>query len=229
MNIVSSFKNLTGFEKFLFGLSLAVVLISGILAEGQGILPTIASLIGVTALIFVAKGNVIGQILTIVFSVFYGIVSFGFTYYGEMITYLFMSAPAAALAAVEWSKHPYDGNKTEVKVKSMSKREVLFMSLLSLAVTAAFYFLLKLFGTANLVFSTISVATSFLASYLTFRRNPFYAVAYAANDVVLIVLWILASLANSGYIPMIFCFVMFLANDIYGFVNWQKMKKRQLK
>ena len=101
------------------------------------------------------------------------------------------------------------------------------MFALALVVTIAFYFILKFLGTANLLFSTLSVTTSFTAAYLTMMRNPYYAVAYGANDIVLIVLWILATIENPIYFPMIFCFVMFLVNDVYGFINWQRMKKRQ--
>ena len=90
-----------------------------------------------------------------------------------------------------------------------------------------FYFILKHFGTANLLPSTLSVTTSFIAVYLTFRRCPWFALAYAANDVVLIVLWVLASLTDIHYLSVTVCFVAFLFNDIYGFVNWQRMKKRQ--
>ena len=94
-------------------------------------------------------------------------------------------------------------------------------------VTFIFYFILKAFDTANLIVSTISIATSFSASYLMLLRSPFYALAYGMNDVVLIVLWVLASFEDASYIPMVACFVMFLANDIYGFYNWGRMKKRQ--
>ena len=90
-----------------------------------------------------------------------------------------------------------------------------------------FYFILKALGNANLLFSTISVTTSFLASYMTFMRSPYYAIGYSANDIVLIILWIMASIENISYLPMIACFVMFLANDLYGFINWRKMEKRQ--
>ena len=58
-------------------------------------------------------------------------------------------------------------------------------------------------------------------------RSPFYAVAYAANDIVLIILWVLASLENISYLPMVMCFAMFLLNDMYGFINWRKMSVRQ--
>ena len=54
----------------------------------------------------------------------------------------------------------------------------------SAAVTAGFYFILKFFNTANIVPSTISVKKSFLAVYLTFRRSPYFSLAYAANDIV---------------------------------------------
>ena len=92
---------------------------------------------------------------------------------------------------------------------------------------SVFYFILAALETPNLFFSTLSVTTSFAASALTFLRSPFYALAYAANDVVLIVLWVLASITDISYLPMIICFAAFLINDIYGFINWTKMKNRQ--
>lgn len=79
----------------------------------------------------------------------------------------------------------------------------------------------------NLIPSTISVTTSFVAVYLTFRRSPYFALSYASNDIVLIILWILASIYDVKYISVVVCFAAFLVNDIYGFVNWRKMKKRQ--
>lgn len=101
------------------------------------------------------------------------------------------------------------------------------MWIITFAVTAVFYFVLKAFNTANLLPSTISVTTSFLAVYLTFRRSPYYAVGYAANDVVLIVLWVMASFENIKYVSVVICFVAFFANDIYGFINWRKMGIKQ--
>ena len=101
------------------------------------------------------------------------------------------------------------------------------MLLLNLAVTVAFYFILKAFDTANLLVSTFSITTSFGAAYLTMRRSPYYALWYAANDIVLIVLWTLAAIKDISYISVIICFAAFLINDIYGFISWRKMEKRQ--
>ena len=101
------------------------------------------------------------------------------------------------------------------------------MLIATVEITAVFYFILEAFNTSNIVLSTISVTTSFLAVYLTFRRSAYYALAYAANDIVLIVLWILASFTDKRYISVVVCFAAFLINDLYGFINWQSMKKRQ--
>lgn len=226
MKINNPFKDLTKFEKCLWITSVVVVIGSFALSDGGDVLTLIASLIGVTALIFVAKGYVLGQVMTVVFAVFYGIISFHFRYYGEMLTYLCMTSPIALATVFEWLRHPYK-KSAEVEVKNMTKKQVAVMLFFSVVVTVVFYFILKAMGNANLLFSTISVTTSFLASYMTFMRSPYYAIGYSANDIVLIILWIMASIENISYLPMIACFVMFLANDLYGFINWRKMEKRQ--
>lgn len=214
-------------ELLLWSLSVLFILVSFFAFDRENYLTLSASIIGATSLIFNAKGNPLGQILIVVFSVLYGIISFTFAYYGEMITYLGMTAPMAVFAFVSWIKNPYNGKKSEVKVNDLKFAEIIFMLLLTAVVTIIFYFILKFFNTANLLPSTLSVTTSFIAVYLTFRRSPYFALAYAANDIVLIVLWFLASLTDISYVSVTVCFIMFLVNDIYGFISWIKMRKRQ--
>lgn len=214
-------------EIALWCISVALIVVSFFVFDREKYLTLVASLVGVTSLIFNAKGNPFGQFLMVIFSIMYGIISYTFSYYGEMITYLGMTAPMAVFALVSWLRNPYNGNKAEVKVNRLKLKEILFMILLTIIVTFIFYYTLAVFHTANLIPSTISVTTSFLAVYLTFRRSAFYALGYAANDVVLIILWILAARSAVSYLSVVICFIMFLVNDIYGFINWSKMKKRQ--
>lgn len=195
--------------------------------DRENFLTLTASLIGVTSIILNAKGNPFGQLLMIIFSFIYGIISFTFSYYGEMLTYIGMTMPMSVFALISWLKNPYNGNKYEVKVNSISKNEILFMCFLSAVITTIFYFVLTAFHTANIVPSTISVTTSFLAVYLTFRRSPLFGLAYAFNDAVLIVLWVLASITDARYISVVVCFAAFLINDVYGFLSWRSMKERQ--
>lgn len=214
-------------ELILWSLSVAFIVSSFCIFDRESYLTLAASLIGVTSLIFNAKGNPAGQALMIAFSLLYGIISYRFSYYGEMITYLGMTMPMAVFALVAWLKNPYKGNRSEVRVNSIGKAEKFLMWALSLVVTTVLYFVLKHFNTANIIPSTVSVTTSFLAVYLTFRRCPGFALAYAANDVVLVILWTLASLSDTRYISVAVCFAAFLLNDIYGYISWRRMKQRQ--
>lgn len=217
----------TAGEWLLWGGSLALIAVSFAVFDRENYLTLAASLLGATSLIFNAKGNPVGQALMIVFSVLYGIISYTFAYYGEMITYLGMTAPMAVFALVTWLRNPYRGNRAQVMVNRIPRRELLWMIVPTVAVTVAFWFILRAFHTANLVPSTISVTTSFVAVYLTFRRSAWFPLAYAANDVVLIVLWSLAAAEDISYLSVLICFVMFLVNDLYGFFSWRKMQKKQ--
>lgn len=222
------FKRLTKFELLLYIISVTIVTVAFLIPEKKDYLNLVASLIGVTALIFLAKGYVIGQVLIVAFSVLYGIISFCFKYYGELITYVFMTLPMAILAMISWIKNPYKDTGV-VKISRVTKKALIILSLLSVVVTVIFYFILDYFNTLSIFWSTISITTSFVAVSLTFLRSPYYAIAYATNDIVLIILWTLATMESVSYFPMVICFAVFLFNDIYGFINWIKMEKGQKK
>lgn len=215
------------YDILLFTISVIILIVSFCIFDRVNFLTLIMSILSVVMLIFIAKGNVIGQFLSLAFCTFYSIISFNNRYYGEMITYLFMTMPMAILSIFSWLKNPYKENKMQVKVNKITFKEVVFMFLLTAVVTIIFYFILKYFNTANLFFSTISISTSFIAVYLTFRRSEYYALGYASNDIVLIILWVLASIKDIQYVSLVTCFVVFLINDIYGYISWSKMKKSQ--
>lgn len=216
-------------ETLLWSISCLAIIASFCIFDRSNFLTLFASIIGVSSLLFNAKCNPFGQVLMIAFSVCYGIVSLSFAYYGEMITYLGMTAPMALFSLVSWLRHPYNGNKSQVEINKLTKKEAAFSFILALAVTAVFYFILKALDTSNLIPSTISVTTSFIAVYLTFRRSPYFAIAYAANDAVLIVLWTIASFSDISYLSVVVCFLAFFINDVYGFINWNRIKKLQKK
>lgn len=164
-------KMLSKKELALWEMSILIVLASNFMSVNFDLLTLAAALIGVTALIFAAKGNVWAQILSI--------------------------------------------------------RQSVILILAGIFVTAIFYYVLKMLNTPNIVFSTISVTTSFAAVSLTMLRSSYYAVGYAANDLVLIILWVLASVENPAYIPVVVNFRIFFFNDVYGFISWKKRELEQ--
>lgn len=161
-------KNFTKKEWILWIASLLIVIVSNLFSTDFDLLTLMAALIGVTSLIFAAKGN---------------------------------------------------GNEVEIQV--LHRTQLLCVGGVSVIVTFVFYLILAALDTPNIVFSTISVVTSFLAATLTMLRSSYYALGYAANDIVLIVLWTLASLENPAYIPVVVNFTIFFFNDMYGFISWK--------
>lgn len=204
--------------------SLCIIIISNLLSGNFDLLTLVAACIGVTSLIFAAKGNVWSQILMIIFSILYGIISWQFRYWGEMMTYLGMTMPMAIWSTITWIKNPSASGK-EVEIQQLTKKQVFLLIITGTIVTALFFEILDALNTPNITFSTISVTTSFFAASLTMLRSSYYALGYAANDIVLIVLWILASIHDPRYLSVTIIFIIFFFYDIYGFISW---KKREL-
>ena len=221
-------KELSVTEWWLWSISMLIVTVSNLVGGSFDVLTLAATWVGITSLIFAAKGNVWAQFLMVAFSILYGIISFRFRYWGEMITYLGMTLPMAVWSAVTWLRNPSAGSKSEVAIRKLEKKHFLFLLVLSIVVTGAFYFILRWLETPNIVFSTLSVTTSFLAASLTMLRSSYYALGYAANDLVLIVLWGLAAAKDPVYIPVIINFMIFFMNDMYGFISWKKRERTQL-
>lgn len=221
------FSELTKKEWILYLTSLVVVLASNFFASEINIINMIGTAFGVTALIFIAKGNVFGQFLMVIFGTLYSISALRFRYYSELITYLGMTVPLSITSIVTWLKNPSDTNKNQVKIRKFTVKELILSLSLTVVVTIIFFFVLRALNTPNLIVSTISISTSFFASFLMQRRIAFYAIGFVFNDIVLIVLWTISSFTDLTSLAMVACFTMFLINDIHGFTKWTKREKEQ--
>ena len=223
------FKNLNKFELVLWTFSLAAIISSFFAVGSTDYANLAASLLGVTSLIFAARGDAFGLILMLCFSAIYSFVSFTTRYYGEMIIYLGMQIPCVIASLISWIKHPTDKGSAEVKVGSFNKKHIFILIPATAVVVTAFYFILSALNTENVIVSTLSVGTSFVALYLMALRIPAYALAFILNDIVLIVLWSFACVQSLDSLSLVVCFSIFLINDTYTFICWTKRKKRQTK
>ncbi|MDD2969905.1 MAG: nicotinamide riboside transporter PnuC [Lachnospiraceae bacterium] len=217
-------KSISKKEWIIWICSVLTIAISNLVIGDVDFLMLLAAWVGVTSLILAAKGNVWAQILMVLFSVLYAIISWKFRYWGEMITYLGMTLPMAIWSTVTWIKNPSESGK-EVAIQALTKKHVIVLLISGSIVTVIFFYMLQLLNTPNIAFSTISILTSFFAAVLTMLRSSYYALGYAANDLVLIFLWIMASSENPVYVPVVINFIIFFFYDMYGFLCW---KNREL-
>lgn len=226
MKMKNPFKTLSVFEWILMMTSVVVVTISFLIPQEKDVVSLIASLFGVISLIFLAKGNVFGQMLCLIFSTLYAVVSFYNKLYGEIIIYGCITLPVCISQIISWIRHPFKDNN-EVEVGKTTLKSILIPLLISLSVSVGVYFLLKAFNTQSLTLSTLSFGFSLFASLLGYFRSPYFCLGFVFNDIVVISLWAIQAAENISVLPMVFCFVMFLLNDLYGTFNWKRMEKRQ--
>ena len=75
MNFIQSVQNLNKFERCLWLGSLMFLSLVFLVTKSCDLLTSLACLVGATALIFVSKGDAIGQLLTVLFALLYAVIS----------------------------------------------------------------------------------------------------------------------------------------------------------
>ena len=220
-------KDWTKFEKAFAALGTIAAIALTIIFKGEIVNLTYTLMYFWTALLLV-KGKYACYIIGLISTFFYAYISFSNQYYGETIIAMCLTLPMMIFGLINWLRHQ-DKKKTVI-VKKVSLKELSILILSQIVLSVAYYFLLKSFNTNNLVLSTANVAIAFIASYLAARRSDYGFIAYIINDLMLVILWGTLLLGgNIGVITVLLCPVLLLITDIYGVINWQKIKKRQAK
>ena len=131
--------------------------------------------------------------------------------------------PMCIIGMISWIKHQ-NKNTNTVDVNEINGKEWLLISIITIPIFIAIYYVLKAFNTNELVVSTISVISSTFAIYLQVRRSRFSFYFYIINDFILMVLWgIPVAYCNISVLPMLFNPIINLINDCYGIYNWKKL------
>ncbi|MDE5721528.1 MAG: nicotinamide riboside transporter PnuC [Clostridia bacterium] len=221
-------KYFTKLEWTLWLTGIIIVTVGFAVTKDRSVLSFCSSLAGITCVMINAKGNVVGQFVSVLFSTLYAVYAYTQHLYGEMIIYFALMVPIHVISIFTWIRNRFDGKAHEVKINKLKALEYILMVIGSVAATFAFYFLLRALNTDNLIVSTISLITSLAAAYLMLRRCEYYSICFIANDAVLIVLWSM-KIPSTGLsvLPSVLCFSVFLIIDGYSFLSWRKMRKRQ--
>ncbi|MBR5419476.1 nicotinamide mononucleotide transporter [Candidatus Saccharibacteria bacterium] len=220
-------KDWTKFEKAFAALGTIAAVALTFIFKGEIVNLTYTLMHFWTALLLV-KGKYACYIIGLISTFFYAYISFSNQYYGETIIAMCLTLPMMVFGLINWLKHQ-DKKKTVI-VKKVSLKELFILILSQIVLSVAYYYLLKSFNTSNLIISTANVAIAFIASYLAARRSDYGFIAYIINDLMLVILWGTLLLGgNIGVITVLLCPVLLLITDIYGVINWQKIKKRQAK
>ncbi len=221
------FAYFTIFEWCLWGIGIVAITASFFIFSAGDILSYLSSVFGLTSLILMAKGNFVGLIIGVVFALTYAMFSYTQAYYGEMLIYLCVYLPLKIISIFNWIKNKFGKNVMQVKVGTFRRTECIVCSLLIFVLTMPFYFLLKYLNTDNLTISTISLIPSLAATYCMLRRIEYFSLCYVVNDIVMVIMWSIKLSDGFDALPSVIAFSFFILNDLYSFINWKRLKKKQ--
>ena len=219
-------KDWSKFEKTLLFGNIIVVSTIGIIFKAD-LLTTACSIIGINTALLLAKGKNLGQLMGILITLLYSILSFKNKYYGEVLIYVFLMLPMFVVGTFSWIKH--QNKKTNsVEINNIKAKEWIIVSIIFIGVFIGIYYVLKAFNTNELIVSTASVLASLFAVYLQVRRSKYSFSFYIVNDIILFILWGTPVFkGNYTLIPMLLNPVFNFINDLYGFYYWRKTEKIQ--
>ena len=222
------FENIKWYEWVMMAV-FAVTLVAVSVVERSSAVVICNSLIGIVAVFFVSKGLIVGQILGIVQGIVYCILSAQNRYFGEVIVCACVTIPLYLIAIFTWIKNRQDANVVQVNKRNFRLLEWVITLAVMSVVGVGVYFLLKAFNTANLVLSTFSVVFTMTAGYLLVRRCEYSFVFYMISNMICIGLWtsLIVSTGDMSLLPTALCYCIFLILNIFGIMNWAKLKKTQ--
>lgn len=222
-------KKFSLWEWLLWGFGLVLVVVLGIVFK-SGVLITTSSVLGITAVFLCAKGMVIGCFVEIAQLFLYCTMSWFNRYYGEILVCALVTFPTYLFSIITWLKNRQKGDVVLKVSKTPKLLEWILLFVISAILSVGAYFLLRAFNTSHLIVSTIGVGTGICAGYLSIRRSEFSFLLFLVNNILCIILWLTVVVKGDlSYIPTVANYAIFMTMNIFGFVNWLKLKRQQKK
>lgn len=220
------FKQIKWYEYLIIASFCVSVLIVGILF-GSTAMIIVDSILGITYIFLNAKGFLIANLFGLTRNILYAIICINNRYYGEVVVCC-VSIVVIIITFITWYKNRAN-NSINLKIgKAMSWQNYLILFACMAVVPVGIYFMLKAFNTQNLIISTLSVTLNLGANILLAKRLESNFYVFMANNIMCFVLWLLIVLKGEmSYIPTLINIIVFFTLNIFGVINWNRLKKQQ--
>ncbi len=222
-------KKFKWYEVLYLTLGLIAVVALSIIAKSSAI-TILYSIFGVLYVGAIAKQLKIGLIFGLLQTTLYIVQSALYNNWGEFILNIAIVLPLIVLSIVGWFRK---SSGVTVTSKKLSRNEWIILTIINLAVSIAFYFVLAEFDTPNLLLASISAFFTILAHYLMVRKSPFMFVGFIGVNITTFLIWLLPIIEvqalNFETVPMLATIVVYLISNIFGAINWFKDASKKQK
>ena len=219
------FKSWNLYEKIMLTIGLMITTLLSILTQSN-FLAYINGYCNIFDSILSTKGKISYYYFCIVATSIYIYISFNEKYYSEVITSLFIVMPITIYGYFNWKKNT--SKDDEVKIKTLSNKEILIPFLVQVVMSVPYYYMLKYFNSDLLITQTINMCLTILAFYYLAKASPLAFIFFILSDIPKIVLWFIPVLQKDfTNIPLLTSNIIYFINDCYGLINWAKIAKKQ--
>lgn len=190
----------------------------------------ISSLTGMLCVVLVAKGKISNYYFGIIQTATYAYIAFGYGLYGEAMLNGLFYLPVQFIGIYLWSRNKTgDSVKGEdVVVNRLTRKGWIRLAVVAVVGSAAYAVLLHYIGGKQVGLDSAAVVLSVIAQILMLKRFAEQWVLWIVVNVLSISLWVVTLINTGGNdFNMVVMWTAFLANSVYGYINWIKLGKAQ--
>ena len=222
-------KNINFVDILLVSITIIGSVVASLILQEFKILPILMNLISVLAVLLAAKGNYLYTIFSIIYNSIYVFISFVSGIFGDAVVTLVYYIPMLIYTAIFWKKNHSQNNKTEVAVKTLTKKHWAIVLLCTIIVFAISCLILYWVGSQYVIVDALTTALFIVSSYIGARAFAEQWIFWMVLNFFETIMWIVVSSSALTYDSILTAIMLFvhLINSIYALINWYKMRKNQ--
>ena len=219
---------LNGFDWFLILGTTIVSIASSLLGEGWDTLGFIVAVTGIVNLVLCAKGHIWNYFFGIIYNAIYVYISWKSRLYADSAIYLLYYLPMQFVGWFQWSRNR-NQESGAVNAVHLTRKMALVLLAVAAVLIPLFAWILSrpAIADAQPWLDATTTVVSILAMYMMVKAIAEQWYIWIVLDAVQVIKWTVATVQGQEHAAlMLVMFAFFLANAIYGLIQWNGLAKR---
>ena len=219
---------LNWFDWFLILGTTVVSIASSLLGEGWDTLGFIVAVTGIINLVLCAKGNIWNYLFGIIYNAIYVYIAWKSRLYADSAIYLLYYLPMQFLGWAHWKKNQNQEDGA-VNARHLDRKTALVLLAIAAVLIPLFAWVLSLpfIADSQPWLDSVTTVVSILAMYMMVKAIAEQWYIWIVLDGVQVVKWAVATANGEEHAAlMLVMFAFFLANAVYGLIQWNGLAKR---
>ena len=218
---------LNAFDYFLILGTTAVSIASSLLGEGWDTIGFIVAVTGIINLVLCAKGNIWNYAFGIVYNAIYVYIAWHSKLYADSAIYLLYYLPMQFVGWAQWKKNQ-NQKSGAVSAVHLTRRQAFALLIAAAVLIPLFAWILSrpAIGDSQPWLDAATTVISILAMYMMVKAIAEQWYIWIVLDAAQVIKWTVATIRGEEHAAlMLVMFAFFLANAIYGLIQWNGLAR----